>query len=64
LAQSVIAEGTMSGGKIMNIGNSDNGQHWAALDSRFERLANATDRVQADGDDCDHDRDRSLKAAS
>ena len=53
----------MSGQGIAGTSISDNvSARWAALDSRFERLANATDRMSADRDD--KDRDRELKAAS
>jgi|HubBroStandDraft_1064217.scaffolds.fasta_scaffold02531_9 hypothetical protein len=52
----------MSGSKTMDSGNSETNERWAALDSRCERLANASDRhLTEPGDkDCDH----KLKAAS
>jgi hypothetical protein len=43
-------------------GNQDSGQRWAALDSRLERLANASDQPVADAKDGDRARD--LKVAS
>ena len=53
----------MSSQGIAGTSSSDNiSARWAALDSRLERLVNATDRVFADRDD--KDRDRELKAAS
>jgi hypothetical protein len=42
-------------------GKPDHGKRWAALDSRLERLANATDRVVDTGDS---DRACDLKVAS
>ena len=45
-----------------NSGKSETNERWAALDSRCERLANASDRHLTEPGD--KDRDHELKAAS
>jgi hypothetical protein len=53
----------MSGKDIADASSSDNiSARWDALDSRLERLANASDRMLADR--ADKDRNRELKAVS
>src|SRR6185437_3871152 len=61
--RSLITGGAMSAKGIADKSNSDSvSARWAALDSRLERLANASERMLTDRDS--KDRDCELKAAS
>jgi hypothetical protein len=52
----------MSVSSVKDTGKPDHGKRWAALDSRLERLANASDRVVVDTGNSDRACD--LKVAS
>lgn len=54
----------MSGTSLVDAGNSDSRQRWAALDSQHERLVDASDPLLSELTRDRADRDRSLQVAS